>query len=91
MKDVRTLWLPTRSEVVVAALNELRGAALLRGARGRPPADAKAVVRAVLGLAALAEDLGDCIAEVDVNPLVALHDRAVMVDALVVPRARRAD
>ncbi len=36
--------------------------------------------------AALADDLGDCISEVDINPLVALSDRAVVVDALVVPK-----
>jgi hypothetical protein len=67
----------------------LRGAALLRGVRGRPAADLEAVVRAALGLAALASDLGDHIAEVDVNPLVALPDRAVVVDALIVPRRAR--
>jgi hypothetical protein len=48
--------------------------------------DEAAVVRAALGLAALAEDLGDLIEAVDVNPLVALPDRAVVVDALIVPR-----
>ena len=53
--------------------------------RGRPAADVEAIVRAAHGLAALAADLGDCISEVDVNPLVALPDRAVVVDALIVP------
>jgi acyl-CoA synthetase (NDP forming) len=87
LKDVRMLLLPTTQGAVREALSALRGAALLRGARGRSPADLEAVVRAALGLAALAEDLGDCIAEIDVNPLVALPDRAVVVDALIVPRA----
>jgi acyl-CoA synthetase (NDP forming) len=88
LEDVRTLMLPTTPDAVREALASLRGAALLRGVRGRPAADEKAVVRAALGLAALAEDLGDAIAELDVNPLVALPDRAVVVDALIVPRTR---
>jgi acyl-CoA synthetase (NDP forming) len=89
LRDVRTLALPTTAGAVRRALEGLRGAALLRGVRGRPAADLEAVVRAALGLAALASDLGDHIAEVDVNPLVALPDRAVVVDALIVPRRAR--
>jgi hypothetical protein len=38
-----------------------------------------------MGLAALAADLGDLIAEVDINPLIALPNGVVMVDALIVP------
>jgi acyl-CoA synthetase (NDP forming) len=86
LKDFRMLSLPTTSADVEKALHSLRGAALLRGARGRPAADEKAITRAALSLSALASDLGDAIAEVDVNPLVALPDRAVVVDALIVPR-----
>lgn len=87
MKDARMLLLPTTEEAVREALANLRGAALLRGVRGRPAADVEAVVRAALGLSALALDLGDHIAEIDVNPLVALPDRAVVVDALIVTRS----
>jgi len=86
LKDFRMLVLPTTAVAVAEALAGLRGAVLLRGARGRPPADVKAVIHAALSLSALAADLGDLIAEVDVNPLVALPDRAVVVDALIVPK-----
>lgn len=82
--DVSMLMLPTNPAAVRAALARLRGAALLEGARGRPPADHDAVVDAAMGLAALATDFADRIAEIDVNPLVALPDRAVVVDALIV-------
>jgi acyl-CoA synthetase (NDP forming) len=85
LKDFRMLPLPTTFTEVADALAGLRGAPLLNGVRGRPPADIDAIVRAALSLAALASDLADCISEVDVNPLVALPDRAVVVDALVVP------
>lgn len=88
LKDFRLLPLPTTSDAVAEAIENLRGAALLHGARGRPQADIKAVVRAAMGLSALAGDLGDSIGEIDVNPLVALPDRAVVVDALIVPKTR---
>jgi len=87
LKDVSMLALPTRPDVVRSTLMRLRGAALLKGARGKPPADVSAVVGAAMGLAALAGDLGEWIAEIDVNPLIALPDRAVVVDALIVPKA----
>jgi acyl-CoA synthetase (NDP forming) len=86
LEDVRMLALPTTSDAVRQALLGLRGVALLQGARGRSPADLEAVTLAAMGLAALASDLGDLIAEVDVNPLRALPNRAVVVDALVVPK-----
>ena len=80
------LTVPTTPGAVRKILMRLRGAALLKGARGRPPADIEAIVDAVMGLSALAEDLGESISEIDVNPLVALPDQAVVVDALIIPK-----
>jgi acyl-CoA synthetase (NDP forming) len=88
LNDVRMLSLPTTPGRIRETLLSLRGAALFLGARGRAPADREAVVRAALGLAALAEDLGDQIAELDINPLRMLGDRAVVVDALIVPKGK---
>jgi acetate---CoA ligase (ADP-forming) len=69
-------------------LDELRGAALLRGVRGRPAADVDALVDVVMAVQRLAVDLHDVVAELDVNPLVlrAAGRGAVALDALVVPR-----
>ncbi|MBW2691130.1 MAG: acetate--CoA ligase family protein [Deltaproteobacteria bacterium] len=86
LKDVSMLTVPTTPDAVRKVLMRLRGAALLKGARGKAPADIDAIVDAVMGLSALAEDLGESISEIDVNPLVALPDRAVVVDALIIPR-----
>jgi hypothetical protein len=86
LKDVSMLTIPATPNAVRKALADLRGAALLKGARGKAPADIDAIVRAVMGLSALAEDLGESISEIDVNPLVALPDRAVVVDALIIPK-----
>jgi acyl-CoA synthetase (NDP forming) len=84
--DASMLMVPTTPDAVRKALMRLRGAALLTGARGKAPADIDAIVQAVMGLSALAEDLGESIAEIDVNPLVALPDGAVVVDALIIPK-----
>jgi acetyltransferase len=77
--------LPATPTSIRETLLSLRGASLLAGVRGRPPVDLEAVVAAAMGLAALAADLGDLIAEVDINPLIALPNGVVMVDALIVP------
>jgi hypothetical protein len=60
---------------------------LLDGQRGAPPADLGAVADAVVRLSALAVDLGDHLAAVDVNPLVAGAHGCVAVDAMVVQAA----
>src|SRR5262249_37293753 len=53
---------------------ELRGAALLRGARGRRPADVGALADALVGLAALAETHRDPLRALDLNPVVVLDE-----------------
>jgi len=67
-----------------AMLDELRGAALLRGVRGQPAADRAALVDVLMKMQRLAVDLSGEVAEVDINPLLAGTDGAVAADALVV-------
>jgi acyl-CoA synthetase (NDP forming) len=59
---------------------------LVAGFRGAPPADVEALVDLVLRLALLGEEL-PAVAELDLNPVLALPDRCVAVDARV--RVRR--
>jgi hypothetical protein len=66
-------------------LDRLAVRPLLDGVRGGQPVDRAAVADAVVRLSALAVDLGDRLAALDVNPLVAGPDGCVAVDALVVP------
>ena len=61
---------------------------LVAGFRGAPPADEDALVDLVLRLARLGEDL-PTVAELDLNPVLALPDRCVAVDARV--RVRRVE
>jgi acetyl coenzyme A synthetase (ADP forming)-like protein len=55
---------------------------LVAGYRGRPPADAEALVELVLRLARLADDVPE-IVELDLNPVLGLPDCCVAVDARV--------
>ncbi|MET9081058.1 acetate--CoA ligase family protein [Streptomyces sp. NPDC004237] len=66
----------------------LRGRALLDGVRGRPPADLEALVEVVLRVQRMALELGDQLAELDINPLMVLEQGqgAVALDALAVCR-----
>ncbi|MCC9710370.1 acetate--CoA ligase family protein [Streptomyces sp. MNU76] len=71
-----------------AMLAELRGRALLDGVRGAPPSDVDALVEVVLRVQRMALELGDRIAELDINPLMVLPrgQGAVALDALAVCR-----
>jgi acyl-CoA synthetase (NDP forming) len=68
-----------------AMVEETKGAKLLQGVRGRPAGDIDALVDAIMNFQRLALEIGDQIAELDVNPLVVLPagQGVVAVDALV--------
>lgn len=70
-----------------AMIDELRLAPVLAGARGRTPVDRAAIVAALLALGGtdgLFTRHANCIAEFDLNPLIALPDGLVAVDARIV-------
>ncbi|WTJ96707.1 acetate--CoA ligase family protein [Streptomyces sp. NBC_01537] len=69
-------------------LGELRGARLLDGVRGAPPADVDGLVDVILRVQRMAMELGDSLAELDINPLMVLPrgQGAVALDALAVCR-----
>ena len=66
-------------------IDRLQMRPLLDGVRGAPPADVDSLARAVARLSVLASDLGDRLAELDVNPMIVSPEGCVAVDALVVP------
>ena len=84
LRDVTFRVLPFTTHDASAMLDELRGAALLLGVRGRPAADRAALVDVLMKMQRLAVDLSAEVAEVDINPLLAGPDGAVAADALVV-------
>jgi len=65
-----------------ALINSIRSAPLLHGHRGAPAADLAALREVLLRVSRLSDDLPE-IAELDLNPVIALPDGAVAVDARV--------
>jgi hypothetical protein len=82
---------PIDQAEALAMIAELRGAGLLRGARGRPPADVAAVADTLVRVARLAEAHRDSLRALDLNPLVVLDEGrgAVAVDWLIELDERR--
>lgn len=78
---------PIAPEAAGEMIAGLRVSRLLDGGRGVPLADRAALVGALARFSLLVAELGELIAEMDVNPLVAGAEGVWAVDALVVPRA----
>ncbi|TME99481.1 MAG: hypothetical protein E6I42_12225, partial [Chloroflexi bacterium] len=66
-------------------LNELRMLPVLRGARGAQPADLEAIIDVISRIDSISRALGTRIQSIDINPLIALPNGALAVDALIVP------
>jgi succinyl-CoA synthetase beta subunit len=83
LRDVVFRLVPVDRIDVDEMLDELRGAALLGGARGREPIDRGALTDALLALSALGERLDEDLAEIEINPLGLSPRGAVALDAVV--------
>lgn len=88
LRDAAVRVPPFGEDQARAMLSELRGRALLDGVRGGPPVDVDALVEVVIRVQRMALELGDDIAELDINPLMVLPrgQGAVALDALVLCR-----
>jgi hypothetical protein len=87
LRDRRFALPPVDHRRALGMLDRLAVRPLLDGVRGGRPVDRDAVADAVVRLSALAVDLGDRLAALDINPLVAGPGGCVAVDALVVGRS----
>jgi acetate---CoA ligase (ADP-forming) len=88
LDDVVIRLAPVDLATAEAMLDDLRGAAVLRGVRGRAPVDRGALAAMLVALGRLGVERAD-ILEVDLNPVMASETGAVAVDALVVVSGRR--
>jgi acyl-CoA synthetase (NDP forming) len=86
----RLLALPPLDETRARRLiDRLEARPLLDGVRGRPAASVAALARSMARLSLLAQDLGDLIGALDVNPIIVGPRGCVAVDALVEPSVRQ--
>jgi acetyltransferase len=78
-RDVRLAVAPVDEAAAVALLRSLRGAAVLDGLRGAPPADLRAVAAVIVRVGRLLDDVPE-ILELDLNPVLATPAGCVVVD-----------
>ncbi len=85
MKDVVFRRCPFGADVAETMIRSIKGAPLLLGARGRPPADIKALAAMLSRLSAFAIAAGDGLQSIDLNPVFAMPDGqgAFAVDAVI--------
>ncbi len=82
VRDTAIALPPLDSRLAADLIDQTRVGALLAAYRGRKPADKAGIIGALLALSHMVEDF-PCLRAVDVNPLVADHDRVVALDALI--------
>ncbi len=68
LKDVAFRIAPVTRSVALEMIAEIKGYAVLTGARGAAHADIDALAETIVRLSALAVDLKDHVAELDINP-----------------------
>lgn len=86
LKDVSFRVAPVSPGDARDMIEEIRGYEILKGVRGTPPADVEAIADVILKVSALITDYGDCVGELDINPLMVFSNGAKAADALLVVR-----
>jgi acyl-CoA synthetase (NDP forming) len=91
LKDVAFRLAPVTPSMAREMIAEIKGYPVLTGARGKPPADIDALADAIVRLSALAVDLQDHVAELDVNPVFVMDKGSGVkaADALIRPLVAR--
>ncbi len=83
LQDAVSMILPVQESDVRSALAQLKVWPILKGYRGKPAADMEAIVSAALAVQGYVIDHQATLEEVEINPLLALPEGAIAVDALI--------
>ncbi len=82
LEDTASLIVPSGRKEIAQAIKGLKLAKLLEGYRGKPAADMDALLDTIMAVQSFCLNSQDLI-ELDVNPIMALENGAMAVDALV--------
>jgi acetyltransferase len=87
--DVSLRVIPIHRSDAEEMIREIKGFKILEAFRGRPKADIESLIMTLLTISKLAEDLGDIILEMDLNPLLVFDEGkgAKILDASAVLRS----
>jgi acyl-CoA synthetase (NDP forming) len=83
LKDVRLALAPVTEEIVLQMLNSLQGIEILRGARGRSAVNLDEIAKLATTVSEVAASHPEII-EMEMNPVLALPDRAIGLDARII-------
>jgi acetyl-CoA synthetase (ADP-forming) len=83
LKDVSFRIIPLERKDALEMINEIKGYPLLKGYRGKEPANISALVDIILKISKLIEE-NPTIKELELNPIFVYRDRAVGVDARII-------
>ncbi|MDH0736879.1 acetate--CoA ligase family protein [Achromobacter spanius] len=91
LKDVSFRLAPFDHAQALSMIREIKGYALLQGARGAPPCDINALADALVALSRFADARREDFSSVEINPLLALPDGqgVLALDAVLIPSAGR--
>ncbi|MNT09460.1 succinyl-CoA synthetase subunit beta [compost metagenome] len=91
LKDVSFRLAPFDHAQALSMIREIKGYALLQGARGAPPCDINALADALVALSRFADARRKDFSSVEINPLLALPDGqgVLALDAVLIPNAGR--
>lgn len=91
LKDVSFRLAPFDHAQALSMIREIKGYALLQGARGAPPCDIHALANALVALSRFADARREDFSSVEINPLLALPDGqgVLALDAVLIPSAGR--
>ena len=78
-KDVSFRVVPIERNEALAMISEIKGYPILKGIRGRKPADIEAIASVLIAVSGMAQK--ENILELDINPLIVDEKGAVAVDA----------
>jgi len=84
MKDVAFRMLPITTSDAKSMLNELKGAALLKGFRGSDPIDLNMTAKMLVSIGKLGVENADYINSIDFNPVVVYPKSHFVVDAKII-------
>lgn len=89
LKDVSFRLAPFGRQQALSMIREIKGYALLQGARGTPPCDIEALADALVALSRFAYARRNDFSSVEINPLLALPEGsgALALDAVLIPTA----
>ncbi len=88
LRDVSFRIAPISMDEALEMIHEIKSHKLLEGYRGQPPVDKKSLAKIIVGVSNLLLENPE-IESIDLNPIMAFPDKAVVADARIIVKPRK--